>query len=212
MTDQNSCWDGLRCLGCGYDLTGNETGVCPECAAALDRPLMRRVEELWAFARVGAGLDASILLLLFIIALGSTWDFAFCAIVILGIVVLAYGPLVLVGVATRTERRRWCIAWLLEARWLFLPIAPAILALSLWMLCLLWIVLTPLLVLGPIVGWFVWYYRFPARLSALGLASTSITARLLIIGSAFPPVVIYLTYVYLLFVNGNILARYLPLT
>jgi hypothetical protein len=212
MSEVQPTWDGLHCLDCGYDLTGIETGVCPECAAALDRPLMRRVEELWAFARVGSGLDASILLLLFIIALGSTWDFAFCAIVTLGIVVLAYGPLALVALAPRCERRRWCIAWLLEARWLSLPIAPAILALSLWMLCLLWIVLIPLLVLGPIVGWFVWYYRFLARLSALGLSSTSITARLLIIGSAVSPIVVYLAYLYLLFVNGNLLARYLPLT
>ena len=26
------------CLKCGYDLTGNESGVCPECGTAIDPP------------------------------------------------------------------------------------------------------------------------------------------------------------------------------
>ena len=29
---------GLRCLHCDYDLTGNESGVCPECGTTIERP------------------------------------------------------------------------------------------------------------------------------------------------------------------------------
>jgi hypothetical protein len=27
-----------HCVGCGYNLTGNVSGVCPECGTPLDRP------------------------------------------------------------------------------------------------------------------------------------------------------------------------------
>ena len=32
-----------KCLGCGYDLTGNQSGVCPECG----RPRMRVIANRW---------------------------------------------------------------------------------------------------------------------------------------------------------------------
>ncbi len=31
------------CRGCGYDLTGNMSGICPECGIALDHQMRRRV-------------------------------------------------------------------------------------------------------------------------------------------------------------------------
>ena len=30
-----------QCRGCGYDLTGNVTGVCPECGAAVQQKVAR---------------------------------------------------------------------------------------------------------------------------------------------------------------------------
>jgi hypothetical protein len=30
--------DHLHCAGCGYDLTGNTSGRCPECARPIDAP------------------------------------------------------------------------------------------------------------------------------------------------------------------------------
>jgi predicted RNA-binding Zn-ribbon protein involved in translation (DUF1610 family) len=34
---------GPRCAGCGYDLTGNVSGICPECG----RPTLRRRADRW---------------------------------------------------------------------------------------------------------------------------------------------------------------------
>ncbi len=33
--DERDAVDG-RCRGCGYDLTGNASGICPECGATIE--------------------------------------------------------------------------------------------------------------------------------------------------------------------------------
>ncbi|MFG0251840.1 MAG: hypothetical protein ACF8NJ_03085 [Phycisphaerales bacterium JB038] len=66
-TDQTQVWDVTTCIDCGYNLAGNESGVCPECGHALEpgrfdpQPFLRR-------ANIHLGSLAAVVLLAHLLA------------------------------------------------------------------------------------------------------------------------------------------------